>query len=256
MIHIAHATVRRGEKLLLDDISLDIAAEEHTAVLGQNGAGKSTLVRLISRDIHPLHLPELELTIFGRRRWNIFDLKARLGIVSDLLEDLCRSTYPVRDIITSGFFSSIGIDFCHQVTAEMREKAEETAVFMGVEQLLSAQMNRISSGEARRVLIARALVNEPETLILDEPAVSLDLKAQYAFKQTLRKIARSGRSLILVTHDLADIIPEIDRVIILKEGRVFAAGSKQQLLREAVLSEAYGTRVFVDHREGWYKAWC
>jgi iron complex transport system ATP-binding protein len=256
MIHFAHATVRRREKLLLNDISIDIGTEEHAAVIGQNGSGKSTLVSLISRDIHPLQVPELEMTLFGKNRWNIFELKSRLGIVSDHLQELCRSTYKVEDIILSGFFSSIGIERNHQVTPEMQTKAFETAEFMGVKELLQKQMNRLSSGETRRILIARALVNEPDTLILDEPTNSLDLKAQFSFKKTLRKIAKSGKNIILVTHDLSDIIPEIQRVIVLKQGRIFAAGKKNAVLNEELLSEAYDTRVFVDHRDGWYKAWC
>ncbi len=256
MIHLEHVTVRKQGNTILDDISLTLDAREHTAIIGPNGAGKSTLVRLISRDIHPLNQPQTIIEVFGRRNWNIFKLKSQLGIVSDLLQDVCKSTYRAGDIIVSGFFNSIGLVHTHAVTQAMLDKAHESASFMGVAHLMRNHMNRLSSGEIRRVLIARALVNNPRTLILDEPVTSLDMRAQAEFKQALRDIATNGTHIILVTHDLADIIPEMNRVVLLDRGRVAANGSKPEILQEDLLSEVYGTTIYIDQRNGWYKAWC
>ncbi|MGM0432430.1 MAG: ABC transporter ATP-binding protein [Spirochaetota bacterium] len=256
MIHFKHVTVRRQGKPILDDLTLDLEPGEHCAIIGPNGSGKSTLVEVISKDVHPIQHEQLEMTLYGKKRWNVFSLRKRLGIVSDRIAQLCNTTYKAREIVLSGFFSSIGITFSHQITDHMEAKAEELLTFMGISHIASKPMNQLSSGEARRVLIARALVHDPETLILDEPSSNLDLKTQSLFKQSIRSIAHSGKTILLVTHDLADIIPEIQQVVILKEGRLFAQGNKEDLLKPEVLSEAYGTPVFVDHHEGWYKAWC
>lgn len=256
MIKFRNVTVRRQGTHILDSINLDIGLGTHTAVIGQNGAGKSTLIKLISKDIHPLALPDMELSLFGKKRWHIFELKSRIGIISEQLQNICRTTYTVRETIISGFFSSIGLDRFHQVTEEMERKSAERAQFMEIFHLYDKQMDRLSSGEARRVLIARALVHDPESLVLDEPSNSLDLKAQAEFKHTLRKIAAEQRHIVLVTHDLADIIPEIEHVIIMKHGKIFSKGSKHELLTEKILSDAFETKVYVDHRDGWFKAWC
>lgn len=256
MIHIRHATVRRKDTLLLDDLCVDIPQGEHVAIIGPNGAGKSTLVKLITKQVHPLYSPRMQLSLFGKSRWNVTDLRRQIGIVSDDLASLCSTTYTARQTVLSGFFSSIGIDFHHQVTDQMTRRALIMMEFMEIEHLAQRAMNKLSSGENRRVLIARALVNDPHTLILDEPASSLDLKSQKAFKEKLRELSGLGKHLIMVTHDLSEIIPEIDKVILMSSGRIVASGNKQELFTPQRLSELYGTEVFVDHHQGWYKAWC
>lgn len=256
MIHLRHVTVRRQNRLLLDDLSLDIEEGQHVAIIGPNGAGKSTLVRVITKDIHPIQSEEMEMTVYGKSLWNVFELRTRLGIVSDRLAELCNTSFKAGEIVISGFFSSIGISFSHTVTDSMRERSKAMMEFMGVSHLADKPMNRLSSGEAKRVLIARALVHDPSTLILDEPALNLDLKTQRTFKESIRSIARQGRNILLVTHDLADIIPEIDHVIILKGGKLYMKGDKEMLLKQDILSDVYETNVYVDHHDGWYKAWC
>jgi iron complex transport system ATP-binding protein len=198
----------------------------------------------------------MEMSLYGKKRWHISDLRSRLGIVSHSMERFCRTSYSAYEIVASGFLSSIGIPDHKQPTEEMKQKAFELLEFMGVSHLRDKQMNRLSSGEARRVLIARALAHDPETLILDEPTSNLDMKTQSLFKQTLRDIAASGKSLILITHDLSDIIPEIQKVVILKDGKLFKQGTKEKLLNEKILSEVYDTHVYVDQHDHWYKAWC
>ncbi|MCF7941887.1 MAG: ATP-binding cassette domain-containing protein [Spirochaetia bacterium] len=256
MIHLQHVTVRRQNRLILDDISLDIEDGEHTAVIGPNGSGKSTLVNVITRDVHPIQREGLEMSFFGQSRPNVFELRKQIGIVSDRLALLCRTSYRAEDIVLSGFFSSIGISFNHQVTEPMVTLSRKLMTFMEVSHLADKPMNSLSTGEAQRVLIARALVHEPKALILDEPVSNLDLRTQRQFKQTVRAIADQGRTLLMITHDLSEIIPEIDHLIILKEGRIIARGDKRELLNAKLLSEVYDTKVYVDSHDGWFKAWC
>jgi len=256
VISLRHIAVRRNGRPILDDVSLDIAGGEHTAIIGPNGAGKSTLVQIMSEEIHPFWQPESQRLLFGKDRWNVLELRKRLGIVSQSLQYLCNTSFSALDIVLSGFFSSIGLDFHHQVTPEMLEKANDVLKEQGVLHLADKRMRNLSSGEARRVLLARACVHDPSVMLLDEAVSNLDLPAKRNYREALEAFHASGKTLVLVTHDLSEIIPAIGRVIVLKEGRVLADGPKAEVLTEAVLSDAYGTSVFLAQRDGRFNAWC
>ena len=256
IIRLENITVRRQGKPILDFVSLTINDKEHTAIIGANGAGKSTLVQVISQEIHPLWQPNSKRVIFGKERWHVLELREQMGIVSQALQYMCNSSFKVRQIVVSAFFSSIGLDFHHQVTEEMEELADRSLKELGVYHLSDKPMHTLSSGEARRVLLARATVHSPKVMLLDEAVSNLDLPAKRDYREALKKFTQEDKTLILVTHDLSEIIEEINRVIILKEGRLLKDGPKEEVLTEDVLSEAYGTQVFLSRREGRFNAWC
>jgi len=256
IISLKNITVRRAGRPILDSVSLDIFAGEHVAIIGANGAGKSTLVQVMSEEVHPIWSPDSQRILFGQDRWKVLELRKRMGIVSAALQFLCTTSYPVRHIVLSGFFSSIGLDFHHQVTADMVEAANRYLDEQGVLHLAEKSMRTLSSGEARRVLLARAMVHDPEVMLLDEAVSNLDLPAKRSYRDALESFARAGRTVILVTHDLSEIIGEIGRVVVLKHGQILADGPKREILNEKLLSDAYGTRVFLSEREGRFNAWC
>lgn len=256
LIHIEHATVRRKGVDILDDVSLAIYDGGHTAIIGPNGAGKSTLVQVISQEVHPLNHPQMKRLLFGKQRWQILELRKRLGIVSQSLQYLCNSSYKGLEIVISGFFSSIGLDFHHQVEQTMEAKALEVMERYRVSYLKDQPMNRMSSGEARRLLLCRAMVNEPSVFLLDEAGSALDFPARRDYRTTLEQLDREGKTIILATHELSEIIPAIKRVVLMKDGRIVADGDKGEILNERLLSEVYGMRVYVDHRAGLFTAWC
>lgn len=255
-VHITHAFVRRNDNYILSDVSLDIRSGEHVAIIGPNGAGKSTLVSLISMDIHPLARDDFHRVIFGQERWPVMELKKHLGIVSPLLAFFCNTTYTAFDIILSGLFSAIGLDFHHQVTDEMRERTRKEMEKVGIWHLRDKYMNTLSSGETQKVLLARAAIHNPEMLLLDEAAAALDFPARASLRETISGYAKEGKTIVMVTHEMAEIIPEIQRIILLKGGRIIADGPKEEILTEKLLSSIYGTTVYVDHRNGLYNAWC
>jgi iron complex transport system ATP-binding protein len=253
LIHFENVSIQRGSRVVLHDVSLSIGQGEHVALLGPNGSGKSTFIKVISRELYPLlkHEP-WSLEILGRDRWNLFDLRNHLGIVSNDWTAMCTRDYSGYEIVLSGFFGSVGIWPNHQVTAEMERKAREAMEVLEIGHLAERNTDEMSSGEARRFLIARALVHGPQALVLDEPANSLDLRAHWELRGIFRKLAASGISLIMVTHHLPDIVPEIERVILIREGRVFCDGPKQQVLRPEILSGLFGVPVEVVERQGYY----
>jgi iron complex transport system ATP-binding protein len=256
IIKLRNITVRRSNRPILNNVSLDLFQDEHVAIIGSNGAGRSTLVQIISQEVHPLYSPTSERLIFGKERWHVLELRKKMGIVSAALQHLCTTSYPVRHIVLSGFFSSIGLDFHHQITDEMIKQADQRLEEQGVLHLAEKPMRTLSSGEARRVLLARATVHNPTLMLLDEAVSNLDMPAKRAYRKALKNFTSNNKTLILVTHDLSEIIEEIERVIVLKDGKILADGKKSAILNEELLSEAYGTRVFLSQREGRYNAWC
>lgn len=255
LLEYSNVSVARGNQRALRDISLTIELGEHVAVVGPNGSGKSTLIKTMTRECYPLLAPGSHLKILGRESWNVFDLRSLLGIVSADLTAACLGCQTGTETVLSGFFSSIGIWPHHHVTDAMERKAAEVLDLLEIPHLGSRRMWELSTGEARRVVIGRALVHDPKALVLDEPTASLDVHAAHELRAVLRKVADAGASIIMVTHHLDDIIPEIGRVILLKDGLVFADGPKVEVLTAETLSRLFATPLEVLHRDGYYHAW-
>jgi iron complex transport system ATP-binding protein len=255
LLELNNVFVERGGRNALNGLSLIIQAGEHVAILGPNGSGKSTLIKTITRRCYPLLRPGTSLRILGAESWNIFDLRAHLGLVSNDLMAQCTRDIKGRELVLSGFFGSIGIGPNHHVVSEMESATEKAMERLEVSHLADRWLDELSSGEARRLLIARALIHNPSTLLLDEPTTSLDLPSLREVREQLRRLAQSGVGLLLVTHHLDDIIPEIERVVLLKSGAVFLDGPKTEVLTTASLSATFGVPVEVAERGGFFHAW-
>jgi iron complex transport system ATP-binding protein len=253
LIELHNVTVQRGERTVLDGVSLSIAQGEHAAILGPNGCGKSTLIKLISRDLYPrLKEEPWRLRILGQERWRLFDLRNHLGVVSNDWMQMCTRNYAGREIVLSGFFGSVGVWPYHEVTPAMERKTDDVLDLLEISHLAARPTNEMSSGEARRILIARALVHDPQALVLDEPSTSLDLHATHELREILRKLTRQGIGIVMVTHHLPDIIPEMRRVILMRAGRVFCDGAKEEVLCAGPLSELFGVPLEVIEKGGYY----
>lgn len=247
--------VMRGTKAGLDDFSLRVDTNEHVAILGPNGCGKSTLIKTIARDCYPVVRTESFMSILGQENWNIFDLRARLGIVSNDLMLSCTGEASGRDVVLSGFFSSTAIFPNHAVDLRQGALADAALAELKISHLAERPVCEMSSGEARRVLIARALVHRPRALLFDEPCNSLDLAAQQNVRRTMSALASSGTAIILVTHELADIVPEIQRVVLMSHGRIVADGPKEKILQVDRLAKLFGVSVQMARRDGHYHLW-
>jgi iron complex transport system ATP-binding protein len=255
LIELERVWVMRGEKTVLRDLSLRIGVGEHVAILGPNGCGKSTLIKTITRECYPLSRAGSRMAVFGQERWNIFDLRPLLGVVSNDWMALCTREISGREAVLSGFFGSVGVQPYHRITPEIESKAAAILALLEIRHLAERPVSEMSSGEARRVLLARALVHDPKALVLDEPSNSLDVFAQHELREIMGKLARGGVGIILVTHHLADIIPEIDRAILMREGRIIADGGKQDVLTAATLADLFGLPVDLTWRDGYYHLW-
>jgi iron complex transport system ATP-binding protein len=247
LIEFENVYVQRENTMALRGVSFSIDAGEHAVILGPNGSGKSTLIKVITRECYSRQ-PGL-VRIWGEERWGLFDLRALLGIVTNDLVETCTKPYSALETVLSGFFGSIGVWPNHHVTAEMERKARESLRFFDVEHLADHLLTEMSSGEVRRTVFARALVHYPKALLLDEPSNSLDIRAQQEVREAMRKLAQSGVSVVLVTHHLPDIIPEIERVIALKNGEIFFDGVKTEALNDHNMSKLFDCDALIDHNQ-------
>jgi iron complex transport system ATP-binding protein len=241
-----------GQRPALEDITLRIEVGEHVCILGPNGCGKSTLIKTITRECYPLARPGSSMNILGRQRWDDFELRSLLGIVTPDWLASCTSDATGRDVVLSGFYSSTRIFPHHHPDPDHVERAKAALTRLRIAHLGGRAVAQMSSGEAKRTLIASALVHSLETLLFDEPSNTLDIAAQMQLRDTLRELAQSGLGIILVTHHVSEIIPEIERVVLMREGRILADGPKSQVLTAERLCELFGVPVRLAQHNGFF----
>jgi iron complex transport system ATP-binding protein len=259
-LDLRRVNVARGNRVVLHDLDLSIRAGEHVAILGPNGCGKSTLILAMTCQIYPIVQPGMRVRIFGRERWDLTELRRHFGVVG---AGTMGAELPGRrtavttglDAVIAGFFSASTLWPNLTVSGEMRDRAREALERMEAMHLAGRLVGEMSAGEKRRILIARALVHRPRQLLLDEPSNALDLAAQRELRQTLRRLAAEGTGLVLVTHHLGDILPEIERVILMREGRIAGDGPRAELLTEARLGELFGVPIRIGRDEEWLHSW-
>ncbi len=259
-LSMRNVDIARGQKVVLQEVNLSIATGEHIAILGPNGCGKSTLIKAMTCECYPIVRPGMEMKVYGRDRWEVQELRKHLGVVATELPGERTSVTRGLDAVVSGFFSSSTLWPNLEVTESMRTSALEALALLGAGYLRDRWVGEMSAGEKRRVMIARALVHQPETLLLDEPSNALDLAAQRELREILREVAagsggRRGTGVVMVTHHLADILPEIDRVVMMRGGRIVADGRKQELLQAARLEELFGVEIELTERHGYWHSW-
>jgi iron complex transport system ATP-binding protein len=229
-----------GPRQVFRDLSLTLFQGEHTAVLGPNGSGKSSLIKLLSRELYPVVKTGSSLRLFGEDTINLWRLRTRMGVLSQESKTSDRHDVRVRDVVLSGFFGSVGLGRSQQPTVLQRRRVETLLRETGLADLRERPFSHLSEGQKRRVLLARARVHKPEVLVLDEPTNGLDILARHHLLQDLGQRARTGTTLLLVSHRIEEIIPEIQRVVLLKEGTVVGDGPTDDLLRDGPLSALFG----------------
>jgi iron complex transport system ATP-binding protein len=252
LLEMKNISVVRGDHLALDRVSLRIDVGEHVCILGPNGSGKSTLIRTITRESYPLARPDASMSILGQSLWNVAELRDRLGIVSPDLLTACTSDATGLDVVLSGFFSSTRIFPHHAPRPEQVRRALAALEQLAIVHLAKRAVAEMSSGEAKRTLIARALVHQPRTLLFDEPGNALDIAGQVGLRDSMRELAGSGLGILLVTHHVSEIIPEIERVVLLRKGKVLADGATKQVLTSENLSELFAVPVKLFREDGYF----
>ena len=257
LVEIRDATIYRGSTCVFEHLDLVIERHERVAIVGPNGSGKTTLLKAINRELYPVARPGSAFRVLGRDRWNVWELRKHVGIVSQDLQQRYTPTTTAVEVVVSGFHSSIGVHgiLADRVTDAQVAAAHATLDELGVGELAARPLGSMSSGQQRRCILARALVHGPHTLILDEPTAGLDFAASFDYLRRVRRMSAAGRNIVIVTHHLNEIPPEVDRVVLLRQGRVAADGLKADVLTDENLGDVYGIRIRVAEVDGYYLAY-
>ena len=254
ILEIQHATVYRGETCVFSDFSFTLREGEHAVILGPNGAGKSTLLKLLAGGVHPMPLEETHVRVFGEEDGNVWEARKRIGIVShDLQRDYLICAAGVN-VLLSGFYASNDTYVYQEFSDAQVERARDIMKELGIESLANRRFGHLSTGEQRRFLLGRALVHDPPVLVLDEPTSGLDLKACFQYLDLLRAQIRKGKTVLLVTHHVHEIPPEVERMVLLKGGKIIADGAKSDLLTDQRISDLFDCPIKLVHANGWYQA--
>ncbi|SDB05127.1 iron complex transport system ATP-binding protein [Desulfonatronum thiosulfatophilum] len=253
ILHIHNATVYRERNRVFQNLCLNIDRGQHTALLGPNGAGKTTLLKLLAREIYPMPGTDTVLRLFGQERWNVWDLRSRLGMVSQDLQQEYPGNVSGREVVLSGFRSSIGTYAHHHFSREEVLRTDQLLQALSVTELAGKSFRSMSTGQQRRLLLARALVNDPQALLLDEPTSGLDIKACFFYLDTIRELMRQEKTVILVTHHIHEIPPEMKRIVLLKNGRVVADGPKEIVLTEQAMADLFETPLRLLESGGYFQ---
>jgi iron complex transport system ATP-binding protein len=244
-VQVKNATVYLKDTAALSDINWKVKPLENWAVVGNNGSGKTTLLKLVFGDLLPVEGGEIHW--FGSRVWRgLMDIRQKVGFVSAEFQENYDRNVTALEVVESGLFSTIGV--WEPVKPHQQKTALDQMRDLGILSLQNKRFRELSYGEARRVLLARALVHRPSLLILDEPCSGLDIPTREKFLQTLQKLSSRVR-LIYVTHHVEEILPAISHVLLLKRGRVYRQGPKQEILTDKTLSGALGCTVHLEERE-------
>lgn len=249
-----HCRVWRGDRCVLDDFSLQLHHGESVAILGPNGSGKSTLVQILTGDLSVEFSDERVCRLFGEDLWSLEDLRHKIGFVSPEQTKCFDDDETTMNVVLTAWRGAYGR------TREMRfSPMEKQAAWQAMEitattHLAERVIGQLSSGEKRRLLIARALVHSPRVLVMDEPTTALDFAGSQLLIQSLRRSMKSGCTVVLVTHHPEEIPPEIQRVVLLKQGRIWADDRKRKVLTSQQLSGLYEIPIRVHSKSGWCHA--
>ena len=254
LVELRQVTILREAQTALVDVDLRIESGEHVCILGPNGSGKSTLVKTLTRECYPQVREGSFVKLLGKERWDVTELRSHLGIVSPDFVAACEPGSTGRDVVVSGFVGATRVMPYYETPPELRVRAEAAMARAGIAHLADRLVSSMSSGEAKRTLIARALVHSPGTLLFDEPSNALDIGARSQLTGAMRDLARAGLGILLVTHHVSEIIPEIERVLLLDRGRVVADGPKREVLTEERLSALFHVPVRLLWHEGFAHA--
>lgn len=248
LLELERVSVRRGETHLLREVSLRIPQGRHTVILGPNGAGKTSLLRVLERELYPSiddAGQQGQVRILGRSALDVSQLRRRMGIVSATVDREFShgraGCMTAADAVASGFTATTLTAFCIDRTPEVQMAIDAALAQVAAVHLADRTLATLSTGERRRVLIARSLVHRPELLVLDEPTTGLDLAARHQFLSMLTGLTQQpGLTVMIVTHHLEEIVPGFEQVVLLEQGRVAFDGPASAALTAERLSALFG----------------
>ena len=252
LLRLHDAKVKMDGRVILDVDEFVINQGERIVVLGPNGSGKSTLVKLLTKEIEPVWRETPPVLFMGQPDPSEETLIETVGLVSTDVQERMMVHRTVFDIVLGGFFGSVGVPFHIGASDEQVEQARKAIREIGIPSLSERDMLTLSTGQARRALIARALINGPALLIFDEPTSGLDPEGAWNMRQSLSALAKAGHTILVITHNVSDIMPEFDRVVMLQDAHIVADGPKEEVLTTQKLRHLFGVPITLVETDGRY----
>ncbi|MCX9085193.1 MAG: ATP-binding cassette domain-containing protein [Candidatus Methanoperedens sp.] len=252
IVRLDHISFIRNSSKILHDLHLSIDKGQHWAIIGQNGSGKTSLISIINGYHQP---SQGKVSVLGKKfgSADLRELRLHIGECSSQIRNMIHQWEAVRDIVISGKFASIGL--YETPSLKVKERANELIETLGLSRMSDRRFETLSDGEKQKTLLARALMPEPELLLLDEPCAGLDIKAREELLSGIQKmmLMKDGPTLIYITHHIEEILPSITHVLALKNGIMVASGEREKVLTNKVLSKTFDIPVKLHKKRG--KLW-
>ena len=227
------------QKVILSNINTDLNYGENTVILGPNGSGKSTFLKLINRTVYPITSIKSSLKLFDKENINIWELRRKVGFLFKEMEQRVHNVVNLYDLIASGFSGTFNSRYSKLMSKKQKGKIDFLINDWELNNIINKQFQALSDGQKRRALIARALVYEPNLLVLDEPFCNLDLKSNFILNKNLNKLMNKSTNILYVTHNLESILPMTNRILLLKDGKIINDGTPNKILKSDNLSKLF-----------------
>jgi len=238
---------------ILSDININLRYGENTLILGPNGSGKSTFLKLLNRSIYPIISFDSSFKLFNKENINIWDIRKKIGFLFKEMEQRVNNGVKLYDVICSGFSGIFNSKFTNSLSEREKIKINNLINNWELRDIIYNEFQSLSDGQKRRGLLARALVYKPNILVLDEPFCNLDIKSHFILNQNLRKLMKQSVNIIYVTHNIESILPETNRVLLIKEGKILNDGSPYELINTKTLSDLFNISIKVIEQEGYWR---
>jgi len=238
---------------ILSDININLRYGENILILGPNGSGKSTFLKLLNRSIHPITSNHSSFKLFNREHINIWDLRKKIGFLFKEMEHRVNNGVKLYDVISSGFSGIFNSRYSNLLSEKEKIKINNLINEWELSNIIHDDFQSLSDGQKRRALLARALVFEPEILVLDEPFCNLDIKSNIILTKNLNKLINQSVNIIYATHNLESILPKTNRVILIKKGKILNDGNPYELINTKILSDLFNISIQVKEQEGCWR---
>ena len=241
------------QKKILSNININLNYGENILILGPNGSGKSTFLKLLNRSVYPITSKNSSFKLFDKENINIWNLRKNIGFLFKEMEQRVNNEVNLYDVITSGFSGTFNSRYSKSLSEREKIKIDNLINEWDLNNIIYNKFESLSDGQKRRALLARALVYEPNILVLDEPFCNLDIKSNFILNLNLNKLTSQSVNIVYVTHNLESILPRTNRVILIKEGKILNDGSPYELINSKILSDLFNISIKVIEQDGYWR---
>tara|TARA_B100001029_G_scaffold7867_1_gene5517 strand:- start:168 stop:980 length:813 start_codon:yes stop_codon:yes gene_type:complete len=243
-----------NQRRILKNININLNYGENVVILGPNGSGKSTFLKLLNRSIYPIISNDSSLKLFNKEEINIWYLRKRVGFFFKEMEERINNGVKLVDLIKSGFSGTFNSRYSNCLSKEEEEKIDNLISDWELNDIIYQEFQSLSDGQKRRALLARALVYEPDFLVLDEPFCNLDIKSNFILTKNLHNLINNSVNIIYVTHNLESIIANTNRIILIKEGQIINHGCPNELINSKIISNLFQISINVIKQDNYWRA--